>query len=51
VSGLISAERVNHAVLIHKPRGACERLLKRWLADRLMRAVPGLDVHLVSDGG
>jgi two-component system sensor histidine kinase KdpD len=45
---LIRAERVNHAVLPHRPRGAVERMLRRSLADRLMRAVPHLDVHLVS---
>jgi hypothetical protein len=38
---------VNHAVLAHRPRGRIERLLRRSLADRLMRAVPLLDVHLV----
>jgi two-component system sensor histidine kinase KdpD len=44
---LIAREGVNHVVLLHRPRGAFERLLKRSLADRLMRAVPHLDVHLV----
>jgi two-component system sensor histidine kinase KdpD len=48
LAALIQRERVNHAVLMHKPRGAFERLLSRSLADRLMRAVPRLDVHLVA---
>jgi two-component system sensor histidine kinase KdpD len=48
LASLIQRERVNHVVLVHTPRGALERLLKRPLADRLMQAVPHLDVHLVS---
>jgi two-component system sensor histidine kinase KdpD len=47
LTALIHEERVNHAVLAHRPRGRIERLLRRSLADRLMRAVPLLDVHLV----
>jgi two-component system sensor histidine kinase KdpD len=45
---LIQMERINHAVLQHRPRGAFERLLKRSLVDRLMEEIPHLDVHLVS---
>jgi two-component system sensor histidine kinase KdpD len=48
IAALIQQEGVNHAVLLHKHRGALERLLKRSLADRLMQATPHLDVHLVS---
>lgn len=47
LTALIREERVNHAVLAHHPRGGIERLMRRSLADRLMRAVPLLDVHLV----
>jgi two-component system sensor histidine kinase KdpD len=47
LTALIHEERVNHAVLAHRPRGRIERLLRRSLADRLMRAVPLLDVHLI----
>jgi two-component system sensor histidine kinase KdpD len=48
LASLIRQERVNHVVLLHTSRGAFERLLKRSLADSLMRAVPHLDVHLVA---
>jgi two-component system sensor histidine kinase KdpD len=39
---------VNHVVLPHRRRSAVSRLLGRSLADRLMLAVPHLDVHLVA---
>jgi K+-sensing histidine kinase KdpD len=39
---------VNHIVLPHRKRSAGARLLSRSLADRLMLAVPHLDVHLVA---
>ncbi|HEY8173823.1 MAG TPA: universal stress protein [Dehalococcoidia bacterium] len=48
ITALIRDQRVNHVVLAHHPRGALERMFKRSLADRLMRAVPHLDVHLVA---
>ena len=47
--GLIAAEGVNHLVLKHRRRGGFARLLKRSLADRLMNALPDLDVHLVAE--
>lgn len=47
---LIVAEGVNHLVLRHEARGAIARLARRSLADRLMLALPLLDVHLVSAG-
>lgn len=48
IAALVRHERVNHAVLAHHARGAFERLLSRSTADRLMLAVPHLDVYLVS---
>jgi two-component system sensor histidine kinase KdpD len=48
LGSLARAERANHVVLAHRPRGAIERLLRRSVADQLMRAVPNLDVHLVA---
>lgn len=39
---------VNHVVLPHQSRGRLERLLQRSLPDRLMLALPGVDVHLVA---
>jgi two-component system sensor histidine kinase KdpD len=41
---------VNHVVLPHHKRSAAARLFSRSLADRLMLAVPHLDVHLVGSG-
>jgi two-component system sensor histidine kinase KdpD len=48
LAAYFEAEGVNHVVLQHRTRGAIERLAKRSLADQLMLAVPGLDVHLVA---
>ena len=42
-------EGVNHVVLPHRRRGPLVRLLSRSVADRLMLAVPNLDVHLVAE--
>jgi two-component system sensor histidine kinase KdpD len=39
---------VNHIVLPHRKRSAVARLVGRSMADRLMLAVPYLDVHLVA---
>jgi two-component system sensor histidine kinase KdpD len=44
----IKAEGVSHIVLTHEKRGSLERMLRRSLADELMLASPGLDVHLVA---
>jgi two-component system sensor histidine kinase KdpD len=41
---------VNHIVLPHRRRSALARLIGRSLADRLMLAIPHLDVHLVASG-
>jgi two-component system sensor histidine kinase KdpD len=41
---------VNHVVLPHHRRNPFSRLMRRSLADRLMLAVPHLDVHLVASG-
>jgi two-component system sensor histidine kinase KdpD len=42
---------VNHIVLPHHKRSAAQRLFRRSVADRLMLAVPHLDVHLVASAG
>jgi two-component system sensor histidine kinase KdpD len=47
LTAFIEAEGVNHLVLPHRRRTALERLLRSSLADRLMIALPHLDVHLV----
>ena len=48
LKAFIEEGRVGHLVLPHKRRGSLSRLLKRSLADTLMLANPGLDVHLVA---
>lgn len=48
LQSFIAAEGVNYLVLPHRGRGGLARLLRRSLADQLMLAVPGLDVHLVA---
>jgi two-component system sensor histidine kinase KdpD len=48
LAAFLSEHGVNHVVLPHRRRSPVERLLRRSLADRLMLAVPHLDVHLVS---
>ncbi len=45
---LVRAEGVNHLVLEHRRRGSLARMFRRSLADELMLAAPGLDVHLVA---
>ena len=45
----IRREGVNHVVLAHRRRGPFARLLSRSVADRLMLAVPHLDVHLIGE--
>ncbi len=45
----IRREGVNHVVLAHRRRGPLARLLSRSVADRLILAVPNLDVHLVAE--
>jgi two-component system sensor histidine kinase KdpD len=47
----LRAHGVNHLVLPHRKRSGIERLMSRSLADRLMLAVPHLDVHLVTSDG
>jgi two-component system sensor histidine kinase KdpD len=44
----IRREHINHLVLGHRPRGALARLVQRSVPDRLMLAIPNLDVHLVA---
>jgi two-component system sensor histidine kinase KdpD len=41
--------RVSHVVLVHEPRRGVG-LGRASLADRLLDAVPGLEVHLISEG-
>lgn len=50
IAGFLHENGVNHIVLPHRKRSAGARLLSRSLADRLMLAVPYLDVHLVASG-
>jgi two-component system sensor histidine kinase KdpD len=50
IAAFLRAEGINHAVLPHHRRSAIARLIRRSLADRLMLAVPHLDVHLVAAG-
>ncbi len=49
LEGFIASQGINHLVLKHRKRSALARLLKRSLADRLMLALPSLDVHLVTE--
>lgn len=50
LSAFLRQQGVNHIVLPHHKRSALSRLIGRSLADRLMLAVPHLDVHLVASG-
>jgi two-component system sensor histidine kinase KdpD len=50
IAAFLHEHGVNHIVLPHRKRSAAARLLSRSLADRLMLAVPHLDVHLVAAG-
>jgi two-component system sensor histidine kinase KdpD len=47
LAAFLEQHGVNHIVLPHHKRSTAARLLGRSLADRLMLAVPHLDVHLV----
>ncbi len=42
-------QRVTHLVLAHHPRRGVELLGRPSLAERILAAVPGIEVHLVSD--
>jgi two-component system sensor histidine kinase KdpD len=50
IAGFLQENGANHIVLPHRKRSAGARLRSRSLADRLMLAVPHLDVHLVASG-
>lgn len=50
LSSFLRANGMNHIVLPHRRRSAFARLVGRSLADRLIIALPHLDVHLVASG-
>lgn len=50
LTAYIKAYGVNHIVLAHRPRTGLRSAMSSSLADRVMSAVPSVDVHLVSHG-
>jgi two-component system sensor histidine kinase KdpD len=42
-------QRVTHLVVAHRPRHGVDRLVRASLAESLLAAVPGIEVHLVSE--
>ena len=42
-------QRVTHLVLAYHPRHAIDRLGRPSLAERILAAVPGIEIHLVSE--
>ena len=42
-------QRVTHLVVAHRPRHGVDRLVRASLADSILAAVPGIEVHLVSE--
>jgi len=42
-------QRVTHLVLAHHPRHGVDRLVRASLAESILAAVPGIEVHLVSE--
>jgi K+-sensing histidine kinase KdpD len=42
-------QRVTHLVVAHHPRRGVELLGRPSLAERILAAVPGIEVHLVSE--
>ncbi len=46
---VIHDRRVSHLVLIHHARHGLDRFTRAPLADRILEAVPGLEVHLVGE--
>ncbi len=42
-------QRVTHLVLAHHPRHGMDRLGRPSLAERILAAVPGIEVHLISE--
>ena len=43
-------QRVTHLVVAHRPRHGVDRLVRASLAESILAAVPGIEVHLVSEG-
>jgi two-component system, OmpR family, sensor histidine kinase KdpD len=42
-------QRVTHLVVAHRPRHGVDRLVRASLAESILAAVPGIEVHLVSE--
>jgi K+-sensing histidine kinase KdpD len=45
----LKAEGANHVVLVYRPSSGMRRLTTTPLHERIMRALPNVDVHLISD--
>ncbi len=50
LTAVMRARRVAHVVLVPEQRTVLDRILRSSVADRLLRAVPGVEVHLVARG-
>ena len=48
VAAAIGSRRVTHLVLSHRPTGRLDRLRTPPMTDRLVEALPGVELHLVS---
>jgi len=51
VAGLVAiarSRRVAHLVLVHEPRTAVDRLIRRSVIDRLLALLPGVEIHLLA---
>ncbi|MGO9179248.1 MAG: sensor histidine kinase KdpD [Candidatus Limnocylindrales bacterium] len=51
VAGLVSiahARRVTHVVLVHQPRVAIDRFVRRSVIDQLLALLPGVEIHLLA---
>ena len=50
LTAFLKTNGVNHVVLTHRPRTGLRSAMSSSLVDRVMSAVPSVDVHLVSQG-
>ncbi len=50
LTAVVRARRVAHVVLVQEQRTVLDRILRSSVADRLLRAAPGVEVHLVAAG-
>jgi len=48
VASIVHARRVAHLVLVHQPRTAIDRFVRRSVIDQLLALLPGVEIHLLA---